>query len=80
MNDVLHQHTTYVSNFVALGVLVVTCLELDPRFAASNEPEGDGFLRAIQIRSTAFFGGEVKLSAQCCKISRHVKNTKTMKG
>jgi hypothetical protein len=32
------------------------------------------FPREIKIRSTTSFGGEVKLSAQCVKILRHVKN------
>jgi hypothetical protein len=35
---------------------------------------GDGFLTAIKILSMPSFGGEVKLSAPCCKILRHVKN------
>jgi hypothetical protein len=29
------------------------------------EPEGDGFLRVIKIRSTTSFGGEVKPSVPC---------------
>jgi hypothetical protein len=32
------------------------------------------FPREIKIRSTTSFGGEVKLSEQCVKILRHVKN------
>jgi hypothetical protein len=32
------------------------------------------FLRAIKIRSTTSFGEEVKPSAPCRKILRHVKN------
>jgi hypothetical protein len=31
-------------------------------FMGSNLPEGDRFLRAIKIRSTPSFGGEVKLT------------------
>jgi hypothetical protein len=34
---------------------------------------GDGFLRVIKMRSTPSFGGEVKLSAPCCKILKYVK-------
>jgi hypothetical protein len=52
----------------------LSCLPLNPRFAGSNPTEGDGFLRAIKIRSTTAFGGEVKPSAPCCKILRHVKD------
>jgi hypothetical protein len=35
---------------------------------------GDGFLRAIKIRSTPSFGREVKPWAPCRNILRHVKN------
>jgi hypothetical protein len=38
-------------------------LPLDPRFAGSNPAESGGFLKAIKIRSTTSFGGEVKPSA-----------------
>jgi hypothetical protein len=34
---------------------------------------GEGFLRAIKIRSTPSFGGEVKLFAPCRNILQHVK-------
>jgi hypothetical protein len=33
-------------------------LSLDPRYSSSNPAEDDGFLRAIKINSTTFFGGE----------------------
>jgi hypothetical protein len=48
-------------------------LPLDPTFVSSELAEDDRFLRAIEISSTAFFGGEVKPSVPCCKILRHVK-------
>jgi hypothetical protein len=49
-------------------------LLLDLRFAGSNPVEGDGFLRAIKIRSkNIFFGEEVKPLAPCRKILQHVK-------
>jgi hypothetical protein len=35
--------------------------------------ERDGFLKAIKIRSTSSFGGEVKPDAPCRKIIRDVK-------
>jgi hypothetical protein len=47
---------------------------LNPRFAVSNPPEDDGFLSAIKICSTTYFGEEVKPSVPCRKISRNVKN------
>jgi hypothetical protein len=40
-----------------------------------NPTDGDGFLRAIEIRSTPSFGGKVKSSAPCRKILWYVKNT-----
>jgi hypothetical protein len=43
-------------------VMWLLCLPLDPRFACSNPAEGDGFLRAIKIRSTPSLGEEVKAS------------------
>jgi hypothetical protein len=42
------------------------------RSQGSDPAEDDGFLRAIEIRSTPF-GGEVKLEAPCRKILRHAK-------
>jgi hypothetical protein len=33
----------------------------------------DEFLRAIKIRSTSSFGGEVKPEASCHKILQHIK-------
>jgi hypothetical protein len=56
-------------NWVALGGLMVACLPLDPRFADSNPAEDDGFLRVIKIRSTTSFGGEVKPSAPCRRLT-----------
>jgi hypothetical protein len=38
-----------------------------------NPAEDETFLRAIKMRGTTSFGGEVKPSAPCHKISRHVK-------
>jgi hypothetical protein len=36
--------------------------------------QGNGFLRAIKIRSTRSFGWKVKPEVTCCKILQHVKN------
>jgi hypothetical protein len=52
----------------------LSCLSLDPRFAASNPAEDDAFLSEIKIRSTISFGEEVKPAVPCRKILRHVKN------
>jgi hypothetical protein len=49
---------------VTLGLMVVY-LQLDPRFVASNPSEDGRFLRAIKIRSTTSFRGEVKPSIPC---------------
>jgi hypothetical protein len=51
----------------------LACLPLDSSFAGSNPADGDGFLKAIKIRSAPSFGGKVKPSASCHKIIRHVK-------
>jgi hypothetical protein len=48
---------------------------LDPRFVGLNTVEDYRFLRAIKIRSTTSFGGEVKPSLTCGEILRHVKKT-----
>jgi hypothetical protein len=53
---------------------VISCLTLDSSSARSNPAEDDEYLRAIKIRSTTFFGGEVKPSVPCRKILRHVKD------
>jgi hypothetical protein len=59
---------------VALNDLMVVCLPFDQRFAGSNPAEDDRSLRAIKIRHTASFRGEVKLSLQSLKILQHVKD------
>jgi hypothetical protein len=52
----------------------LSLLPLDPRFASSNPAEDDGFLRAMKVRITYPFGGEVKPSAPCRKSLWRVKN------
>jgi hypothetical protein len=49
-------------------------IPLDPRIAGSNPAESDGLLRAIKIRSTLSFGGEVKPSVPCRKILLLIKS------
>jgi hypothetical protein len=48
--------------------MVIVRLPLDPRFTDSNPAEGGGFLKAIKIRSTLSFGGEVKPSAHVARL------------
>jgi hypothetical protein len=50
---------------VVLSSVMVIVLATGPRFAGLNPVEDNGFLRAIKIRSTISFGGEVKPSAPC---------------
>jgi hypothetical protein len=54
---------------------MVACLPLYPRFAGSKVADNNRFLRTIQIRNTASFGGEAKPSVPRRKILRHVKET-----
>jgi hypothetical protein len=42
--------------------------------ASPNLAEDKGLLRAIKIRSTTSFGGEVKPAVECRKVLQHVKD------
>jgi hypothetical protein len=53
---------------------VVSVLAIGPIGRRFEPGQGDGFLRAIKIRSTPSFGGEVKPEVPCRKILRHVKD------
>jgi hypothetical protein len=53
---------------------MVTVLVIGLKFRRFKPGRGDGFLRAIKIRSTSFFGAEIKPEAPCGKILWHVKN------
>jgi hypothetical protein len=53
---------------------VVIVLAIGPKVHGFKPGRGRWILEAIQIRSTTSFGGEIKLSAICRKILRHVKN------
>jgi hypothetical protein len=70
-----HPSQFTVSNhiYVALGGLVVIVVATGPKVRGFKPGRGDGFLRAIKIRSTPSFGGEVKLETPCRNILRHVK-------
>jgi hypothetical protein len=69
-------HCTAASSSV---VQWLSCLLLGPKFAGWNRAEDDGFLMTIKIRSTIFFGGEVKPSSPCRKVSRRGKDPYSMK-
>jgi hypothetical protein len=56
-----------------LGGVVGSVLVTGPKGRGFKSGRGDGFLRAIKIRSTPSFGWEVKPEAPCRKILRHVK-------
>jgi hypothetical protein len=51
---------------------MVIVLAIRPKVRGFKLGRGDGFLRAIQIRSTPSFGGEVKPSAPYRKVLRNV--------
>jgi hypothetical protein len=53
---------------------MVSVLATGPKVCGFEPGQGNGFLRAIKIRSTSFFGWEVKPEVECCKILRHVKD------
>jgi hypothetical protein len=53
--------------------VMVSVLVIRPKVRGFKTGQGIGFLRAIEIRSTTFFGGEVKPSAPRLTILRHVK-------
>jgi hypothetical protein len=48
-----------------LGAVVVSVLATGPKGRGFRPGRGDGFLRAIKIRSTHFFGWEVKPEVLC---------------
>jgi hypothetical protein len=54
------------------GGVMVSMLAIGPKVRGFKPGRDDGFL-TITIRSTPFFGGQVKALAPCLKILRHVK-------
>jgi hypothetical protein len=57
-----------------LGGIVASVLATGPKSRGFEPGQGDGFLKAIKIRSTPSFGCEVKREVPCSKILRHVKD------
>jgi hypothetical protein len=58
---------------VTLGGLMVSVLVIGHNVRELKPAEGDGSERAIKLRSTPSFGGQVKPLDPYCKILRHVK-------
>jgi hypothetical protein len=52
---------------------VVSVLAAGPKGCGFKPDQGDGFLRAIKIRSTLSSGWEIKPDVPCLKILRHLK-------
>jgi hypothetical protein len=72
-----NQHFQNSAEVSRLGGVVVSVLAIKPQDRGFKPGRGDGFLRAIKIRSTHFFGWKVKPEASCSKILRHVKDPLT---
>jgi hypothetical protein len=71
---------THVSLAYVTTVLIINSMHCFILVALDGPvAEDDGFSRAIKIRSTTSFGGEVKPLAPWRKILRHVKDTNSMK-
>jgi hypothetical protein len=66
------------ASLVVLGGVMGIVLAMDPRNAGSN-PAEDGFLRAIKIRSTTSFGGEVRPSPHVVRFYGMLQNHTGMK-
>jgi hypothetical protein len=59
-------NNTQVAALVAY--LMVNVLAIGPKVRWFKPDRGDGFLRAMKIRSTPYFGGEMKPESPCRKI------------
>jgi hypothetical protein len=59
--------------FSRLGSTVISVLATGPKGCGIEHGQGDGFLRAIKIRTTPSFGWEEKPEVPCRKMLRHVK-------
>jgi hypothetical protein len=54
---------------------MIGVIAIGPKVRRSKSGRGDGFLRAIEMPNTTYFGDEVNREAQCNKILRHIKIT-----
>jgi hypothetical protein len=68
-----NEHVRVIYAVSLLGGIMMSVFAIEPKVSGFKPGRGDGVLRAMKIRSTLLFGGEVKLSASCRKIVRHVK-------
>jgi hypothetical protein len=57
-----------------LGGVMVSVVATGTKGHQFTPGRGSGFLRAIKVRSTSFFGCKVKPEAPCRRILRHVKD------
>jgi hypothetical protein len=69
-DDSLHEHEEPCH----LGGVTVSKSAIRPKVRGFKPGRGDGFLRAIKIRSFPCFGGRIKPEAPNRYILRHVKN------
>jgi hypothetical protein len=63
-----------------LRSVVVSVLATGLKGCGFESSQGDGFLRALKIRSTPSFRWEVKPEVPCPKILRHVKDLLKSRG
>jgi hypothetical protein len=59
---------------------MVSVLATGPKGCVFEPGQDDVFFRAIKIRSTPYFGWEIKPEVPCRKILRHVKNSRSPTG
>jgi hypothetical protein len=65
---------TLTSYYCRLRGVAVGMLATGPKGPGLEPGQGDGYLRAIKIRSTSFIGCDVKPEVPCRKILLHVKD------
>jgi hypothetical protein len=70
--------TRTISTVCRLGDVMLSVLATVPKVRMLKPGRGDGFLRAIKVRSRPFFGGEVKPLASCREIYGMLKNLVSM--
>jgi hypothetical protein len=58
---------------------MVIMIAIGPKVRGFERGRGRWILRPIQIRSTTFFGGEIKPTIPCRKILQHIKYLDSMK-
>jgi hypothetical protein len=61
-------------DLVVLGGVMVSVFAIGPKVRGFKPGRGDGLLRAIKIRSTPSFGGEVKPNAHVIRTYAMLEN------